>query len=144
VEPTPLDVTSQPQGLRGDAHPYSEVDLSTAEQADGSSILSPAATYDISVIGVFLGGGLAIALVVNHLGRAFSLSRALTASSAVMAVAFRGAGGAGGAQGNGAAPQPAAGGKLLAGADEHTAMTNTSNGTASFVFTSAAGRGSQP
>lgn len=143
MEPTPLDVTSQPQGLRGEDHPYSEVDLSTAEHADGSSILSPAATYDISVIGVFLGGGLAIALIVNHLGRALSLSKALTTSLAVVTAAFRRDRNA---QGHGGAspPAPQVGGEVLAGADEHTAMTNTSNGTASFVFTSAAAPGSQP
>lgn len=144
MEPAPLDVTPPPlPQARSDERPYSDVDLSTAEPVDGPSILSPAATYDISVIGVFLGGGLAIALVVNHLGRAFSLSKALTASLAVVTAAFRGDRDA---RGNGGAPPPApqVGGEVLAGADEHTAMTNTSNGTASFVFTSAAAPGSQP
>ena len=136
MEPATLDVTPPPlPQARSDEQPYSDVDLSTAEPVDGPSILSPAATYDISVIGVFLGGGLALALVVNHMGRAFSLSQALTGSLAVVTAAFRGVRGA---QGNDAAAPQVAG---AAGPDEQGAMTNTSNGTASFVFTSPAGPG---
>ena len=104
-----------------------ELHRSTAEPTGPETILSPGMAWDVSVIGVFLGIGLAMALFVNNLRRGYASVAAVTTSLRTIFAAAMGAKAAAEATSDGPAP---------AAAVTTTTMTSTSTSSATYVFSS--------
>jgi hypothetical protein len=107
-----------------------ELHRSTAEPTGPETILSPGMAWDVSVIGVFLGIGLAMALFVNNLRRGYASVAAVTTSLRTIFAAAMGVKAAAEATSDGPAPAAAV------TTTTTTTMTSTSTSSATYVFSS--------